>query len=109
MPKMPGCFGNTRIEWRKNSKGLYLPYRLEATSQDPFGTGFTQCYYRYFWKVGDEIGDEVFDFESSDLRLPFSKYFNDFEFDTTGPNGYNAGSPWEAPEDLYGKPQVRSK
>jgi len=109
MPWLVGDFGHTRIEWRKNSKGQYLPYRLEASTGDANGTRLEQCYYRYFWKVGDEIGDEVFDFDSTDLRLPFSKYFNDFQFDTTGPNGFNAGTLWEAPEDLYGKSDMPSR
>ncbi len=87
----------------KSTHGQYLPYRLEATTGST-SSGFEQYYFRFFWKVGDEIGDEVFQWESTDFRLPFSKYFSDFKFDTPGPEGFVPGSGWEAPEDLYEQP-----
>ena len=93
-------FGHTKIEWKKNDTlKRELPHRIEMY-YDTGGARTKHATMICKWLIGDQIGDEVFDFERSDNRLPFTKYF-DFVFDVSPNHRYRPGTPWKAPEGLH--------
>ncbi|QDT13747.1 hypothetical protein K239x_57670 [Planctomycetes bacterium K23_9] len=99
----PHFFGHNRIEWRMHPKlKKPLPYRIEIVSGGMTEADVKQETMLLDWRVGTECGDDLFDFDTNDNRIPFSKYY-DFQFDVAEGRNITHGTPWEEPEGLFPK------
>ncbi len=50
--------------------------------------------------IGDQLGNDIFDWDRKDNRIPFSNYY-DFRFDVVRNGRIVSGTPWIAPDTLY--------
>ncbi len=98
-------FQHTRIKWRKHGKTL-LPYRIEIAYGDMTKEKeSTECTYRCYWLVGDEVPDDLFKEEN-----PLPMLLDHFNIKhSTRVNGEVIPYTHELPKDLYEDEKNRNR